>query len=289
MESLTFSIALLILLLNSFAFSLNSDTDKNALISFKKSITSDTNAILSTNWSQNTPVCNWIGVSCGLKHSCVTALNLSRYDLAGTVAPHLGNLTFLRYLDISSNSFVGILPFELSKLRRLKVMNLEANSFTGEIPTWLGSLSQLEELYLYNNSFLGKIPSSLFNNSKLQTLQILRLYSNIPSGSIPHVIFNVSSLREIRIANNSLSGRLPIDMCNNMPNIKFLALSYNLLEGQIPSNIWKCTHLDVLSLSFNNFSGSIPREIGRLGMLTELYLGYNSGFQGTNISSFFYM
>ncbi|XP_042036299.1 putative receptor-like protein kinase At3g47110 [Salvia splendens] len=280
MESLTFSIALLILLLNSFAFSLNSYTDKNALISFKNSITSDANAILSTNWSQNTPVCNWIGVSCGLKHGRVTALNLSRYDLAGTVAPHLGNLTFLRYLDISSNNFVGMCPFELSKLRRLKVMNLGANSFTGEIPTWLGSLPQLEELYLSNNSFLGKIPSSLFNNSKLQTLQILYLHSNILSGSIPHVIFNVSSLRKIGIGNNSLSGRLPIDMCNNMPNIKFLSLSWNHLEGQIPSNIWKCTHLEKLSLSHNNFSGSIPREIGRLSMLTELYLGYNGGFQG---------
>ncbi|KAG6388767.1 hypothetical protein SASPL_150201 [Salvia splendens] len=264
----------------SFAFSLNFDTDKNALISFKNSITSDTNAILSINWSQNTSVCNWIGVSCGLKHGRVTALNLPRYDLAGTVAPHLGNLSFLRYLDISSNSFVGMLSFELSKLRRLKVMNLGANSFTGEIPTWLGSLPQLEELYLYNNSFLGKIPSSLFNNSKLQMLQILHLYSNKLSGSIPHVIFNVSSLREIRIGINSLSGRLPIDMCNNMPNIKFLALSWNQLEGQIPSNIWKCTHLDVLSLSFNNFSGSIPRETGRLSMLTKLHLGYNSGFQG---------
>ena len=119
----------------------------------------------STNWSQNTSVCYWIGVPCGLKHHRVTALNLSGYDLAGTVAPHLGNLTFLRCLDISSNSFTRILPFVLSKLRRLKVMTMGTNSFTGEIPTWLGNLPQLEKLYLYTNIFLVQflcltIPSS---------------------------------------------------------------------------------------------------------------------------------
>ncbi|XP_047958002.1 putative receptor-like protein kinase At3g47110 isoform X4 [Salvia hispanica] len=228
METSIFSFVLSILFLIGFAFSLNSVTDKNALISFKNSITSDPNAILSTNWSQNASVCYWIGVSCGLKHRRVTALNLPGYDLAGTVAPHLGNLSFLRYLDISSNSFTGTLPFELSKLRRLKVMNVGANSFTGEIPTWLGILPQLEELYLYNNTFLGWLPN---------------------------------------------------DMCNNMPNIKILSLSYNRLEGHIPSNIWKCRPLEILSLSFNNFSGNIPREIGRLRMLTYLYLGYNNGFR----------
>ncbi|XP_047959715.1 LRR receptor-like serine/threonine-protein kinase FLS2 [Salvia hispanica] len=61
-----------------------------------------------------------------------------------------------------------------------------------------------------------------------------------------------------------------------MPNIKILSLSKNNLEGQIPSNIWKCTHLE----HAYNFSGNIPRDIGRLSMLTKLYLGYNSGFQG---------
>ncbi|KAL1533676.1 non-specific serine/threonine protein kinase [Salvia divinorum] len=226
MGNFSLSFALSILLLHSFALSLmNSSTDKHALISFKNSITYDPYAILSTSWSQNTSVCSWIGVSCGLKHRRVTALNLSGYDLAGTVAPHLGNLSFLRYLDISFNSFTGTLPSELSKLRRLKVMNVGVNSYTGEIPTWLGSLPQLEELYLNNNTFLGWLPS---------------------------------------------------DMCNNTPNIKLLELDFNGLEGHIPSNIWKCKHLEILSLNFNTFSGKIPRAIGNTSMLRVLSLAYNN-------------
>ncbi|XP_042034889.1 leucine-rich repeat receptor-like kinase protein SUNN isoform X2 [Salvia splendens] len=86
--------------------------------------------------------------------------------------------------------------------------------------------------------------------------------------------------RDVRIRNNSLSGWLPNDMCNNMPNIKALVLSHNQIGGQIPPNIWKCKRLETLSLSYNNFNGNIPREIGRLRVLRELYLGYVNGFQG---------
>ncbi|XP_047961843.1 putative receptor-like protein kinase At3g47110 [Salvia hispanica] len=273
METSILSFALPIIFLSSFTFSLNSNTtDKHALITFKNSITSDPNAILSTKWSQNISVCNWVGVSCGLKHGRVTALNLSGYGLSGTVAPHLGNLTFLRYLDISFNSFVGKLPFELSKLRRLKVMNVGVNSFTGEIPTWLGSLPQLQKLYMYNNTFLGTIPTSLFNNSKLQMLQILNLNNNQLSGSIPN---GISYVGEVRIGNNSLSGWLPSDMCSNMSNIELLELDLNGLEGDIPPNIWKCKNLQIFSLSENNFSGNIPQAMGNVSMLRVLSLGYN--------------
>ncbi|KAG8375421.1 hypothetical protein BUALT_Bualt10G0098300 [Buddleja alternifolia] len=87
--------------INSF----NSSTDQDALLAFKATITSDIYGILANNWSaNNTSVCYWIGVSCGIKHQRVTSLNLSGFHVRGTVAPHLGNLTFLRSLDISFNN-----------------------------------------------------------------------------------------------------------------------------------------------------------------------------------------
>ncbi|XP_042035969.1 leucine-rich repeat receptor protein kinase EMS1-like isoform X2 [Salvia splendens] len=299
MENIILSFAVSVLLLHSFAHSLNSiTTDKHALISFKNSITSDPYAILSTQ--NNTSVCNWIGVSCGLKHRRVTALNLSGYGLVGTVAPHLGNLTFLRYLDISFNNFSGFLPFELSKLRHLKVMNVGANSFTGEIPTWLGSLPRLEKLYLYKNTFLGMIPDEIGNLSQLEKLSIP---GSSLTGNIPSSMLNISSLKFMDLSNNTLSGNiptfhhlpkleelylshnnfegwLPSDVCSsNMSNIKTLELYGNQLQGPIPPNIWKCTHLEILALSYNNLSGNIPFEIGNMSTLRELYLGWND-FQG---------
>ncbi|XP_047961849.1 receptor kinase-like protein Xa21 [Salvia hispanica] len=207
------------------------ETYENALISFKNSITSDPYAPLSTNWSQNASVCSWIGVSCGLKHRRVTALNLRDYDLAGTVAPHLGNLSFLRYLDISSNSFTGMLPFELSKLRLLKVMNVGANSFTGEIstcgniPREIGRLRMLTELYLgYINGYQGGVPAEIGNLSRLERLNIDNASL---TGDIPSSIFNMSSLTYLSLSNNSLLGSILTLL--NTPKLETLYLDHNKL------------------------------------------------------------
>ncbi|KAL3655534.1 hypothetical protein CASFOL_001320 [Castilleja foliolosa] len=64
-------------------------------------------------------------------------------------------------------------------------------------------------------------------------------------------------------------------MCNNLPKLTTIVLSFNRIEGQIPHNIWKCRGLEVLWLSYNRFNGEIPSEIEGLSMLRELYLGVN--------------
>ncbi|CAA0809801.1 Probable LRR receptor-like serine/threonine-protein kinase [Striga hermonthica] len=231
-------------------------TDKNALVKFKTSITSDPYRLLDTNWSTdtNSSVCQWIGVSCGTKHNNrVTGLNISSFGLGGTLSPHLGNLTFLRYLDISYNTFAGPIPSELSRLSRLRSIYLSSNNLTGSIP---------QEL------------------SRLQGLQMLFLDNNQLTGSIPRGIFSLPSIRMMRISNNYLSGVLPSDdMCNNLPNLTKLSVSFNQLEGRIPPNIGNCTKLEILGLSINRFNGEIPSEIASLSMLRELYLGYNN-FKG---------
>ena len=64
-------------------------------------------------------------------------------------------------------------------------------------------------------------------------------------------------------------------MCSNMPYIKELDLSKNLLEGNIPPNIWKCKHLEMLGLAYNNFGGNIPSAIGNVSTLLGVELSYN--------------
>ncbi|KAL3641345.1 hypothetical protein CASFOL_016313 [Castilleja foliolosa] len=276
-----FVFAVVLLLLCSIhkpfsAKTLDLTTDQTALLAFKNTIT--WNAMLPNNWSSNTSVCNWIGVSCGIKHQRVTALNISGFGLSGTLPPHLGNLTFLRYLDMSFNNFTGPIPFELSRLYRLKEIQMRVNSFTGKIPSWFGALPQLEYLNLDNNTFSGTIPKEIANCSSLQILDLS--YNEYLTGPIPHGLFNLSSVRVFQMVFSGLSGTLPSDMCNNLPNLIFLSLSANQIEGQIPRNILKCRVLKGLSLSENRFNGEIPSEIGSLSMLRELYLGLNDFKQG---------
>ncbi|KAL0365833.1 UNVERIFIED_CONTAM: Receptor protein kinase-like protein ZAR1 [Sesamum radiatum] len=247
----------------------NQTTDQDALVAFKTAIISDPYKILVKNWSSDASVCNWIGVSCS--HQRVTALNFSGFSFQGTVAPSLGNLTFLSSLDLRSNNFTGFIPQELSHLHRLQVIDVGFNSFTGEIPSWFGTLPELEFIFMDNNKFSGSIPPSLGDCSKLR---ILNLAYNFLGG-----IFNLSSIQKIDLTGNSLSGGLPKDMCNSIPRLRGLHLSLNLLSGEIPFNIYKCSELQDLSLSFNHFNSSIPSSIGRLANIKTLFLGVNS-FQG---------
>ncbi|MBA0758967.1 hypothetical protein Gotri_021914, partial [Gossypium trilobum] len=45
------------------------------------------------------------------------------------------------------------------------------------------------------------------------------------------------------------------------PNLKFLHLSYKLLEGELPPSIGAKRKLLSLDLSFNNLSGEFPKEL----------------------------
>ncbi|XP_051135478.1 LRR receptor-like serine/threonine-protein kinase EFR [Andrographis paniculata] len=279
------------------ATSTNIATDQSALLALKTSITSDPLGIITTNWTDSSSVCSWIGVTCSIRHHRVAALNISYMGVTGTIPPHLGNLSFLVSLDLGYNSLGVILPQELSKLHRLKTFSLGVNNFSGEIPSWIGHLPKLEVLSLENNSFTGSIPTSISNLTSLvmldcshnplqgtipeelgylRSLQFLSLVNNQLSGPIPLSIFNLSSLKGMAFTFNQLNGNLDhIDICRNLPFLEKMLLSYNRLTGQIPLSLSKCSTLKSLSVSSNFFMGEIPKELCKIQSLEGLYLGFN--------------
>ena len=90
--------------------------DEFALIALKTHITYDSQGILATNWSTKSPHCSWIGISCNAPQQSVSAINLSNMGLEGTIAPQVGNLSFLVSLDLSDNYFHGSLPKDIGKI-----------------------------------------------------------------------------------------------------------------------------------------------------------------------------
>ncbi|RVW68598.1 putative LRR receptor-like serine/threonine-protein kinase [Vitis vinifera] len=84
--------------------------DEFALIALKSHITYDSQGILATNWSTKSSYCNWYGISCNAPQQRVSAINLSNMGLEGTIAPQVGNLSFLVSLDLSNNYFHDSLP-----------------------------------------------------------------------------------------------------------------------------------------------------------------------------------
>ncbi|XP_027181613.1 putative receptor-like protein kinase At3g47110 [Coffea eugenioides] len=95
-------------------------TDQSAIVALKEHILSDPYLVLEDYLTANTSVCDWIGVTCGIQHHRVTALNISFTGLTGSIPPHLGNLYFLVSLDLSGNNFLE----NLSRLRRLSSLEI---------------------------------------------------------------------------------------------------------------------------------------------------------------------
>ncbi|WOG89100.1 hypothetical protein DCAR_0208336 [Daucus carota subsp. sativus] len=253
------------------AAKLGNNTDKDALLNFKSQIIEDPLEVLYS-WNDSIHFCQWTGVKCSVKHERVISLDLKHQNLAGTISPHVGNLSFLRLLDVAENSFHGIIPPELGSLARLQTLNLSYNILEGGIPVNLSLCSNLYNLALDHNHLEGNIPPLLGSLSKLGTLY---LRNNNLTGMIPDSIGNLTSLRELYLSYNYLEGQVPISI-SQLRSLKMLALSVNFLSGEFPSAVYNLSSLVLLSLSFNNFTGTLSSSIGLdLPNLQLLYLAFN--------------
>ena len=82
-------------------------------------------------------------------------------DPYGSISPYIGNLTFLRFINLQNNSFYGEIPHEVGHLFRLQTLNLNNNTLEGEIPSSLSNCSNARFINLLWNRLNGKIPVGL--------------------------------------------------------------------------------------------------------------------------------
>ncbi|MDE2827120.1 MAG: choice-of-anchor B family protein [Bacteroidota bacterium] len=88
------------------------------------------------------------------------------------------------------------------------------------------------------------------------------------------VDMQASRVSEIRLEDNWLNGKLPPQI-GKLTHLKYLSLRDNYLDGEIPSEIGKLTRLKYLSLWSSNLEGDIPAEIWTLKELKMLNIGDN--------------
>ncbi|KAM0904178.1 hypothetical protein ACQ4PT_018189 [Festuca glaucescens] len=152
---------LLSILLQSYGSILaDKSTDMLSLQDFSKAITHDPNGTLNS-WNSSTDHCLWEGIICSHRHlGRVVALNLTAQGVAGNISPSLGNLTFLKTVDLSANSFSGQLP-SLNRLHKLQSLVLSENMLDGIIPNSLTNCSNFRVIDLSRNSLVGEIPQRL--------------------------------------------------------------------------------------------------------------------------------
>ena len=134
------------------------------------------------NWSADTAIGEWDGVTIGGAPGRVTRLSLTERGLTGRIPAELSGLSKLIALDLRRNQLTGGIPAALGGLADLKRLSIGRNQLTGAIPVELGGLSKLITLDLRRNQVTGDIPPEL---GGLTNLEILRLADNQLTGCIP--------------------------------------------------------------------------------------------------------
>ncbi|OMO69649.1 hypothetical protein COLO4_28974 [Corchorus olitorius] len=181
------------------------ETDREALLAIKSQIRHDPLGVTSS-WNNSVALCSWEGITCGRKHQRVTMLGFRHKQLTATLSPYVGNLSFLRYIDLGNNSFDGFIPLEIGQLSMLQILVLSYNSFQGTIPANLSHCSTLTWFSANRNNLVGNIPAEL---GDLLKLEVLYLHFNDLTGLLPTSLGNISTLQRLYLYNNHLQGRVP--------------------------------------------------------------------------------
>ncbi|KAL7265507.1 hypothetical protein ACSBR1_003310 [Camellia fascicularis] len=231
-----------------------------------------------SSWNSSLNFCKWQGVTCSHRHhQRASALNLSSLKLVGSLSPHIGNLTFLRVINLKNNSFHGVIPQEVGRLFRIRYLILGNNSFEGEFPVNVTHCSDLRVINLINNNLGGKVPTQLGSLPKLYELV---LSPNHFFGTIPPTLGNIFALRFFNMSNNNLEGQTPVEL-GKLSNLEELQLSENKLTSMIPPAILNISSINILALVSNQLHGSLPSNLGlTLPKLERIYMGENQ-FSGT--------
>ncbi|WRX22228.1 GNAT domain - like 10 [Theobroma cacao] len=213
--------------------------------------------------------------------SNLTLLNFIWNNITGSIPKEIGNIKSLKFLLLSGNQLSGSLPDELGYLPNLLMLQVDLNQISGTLPKSFVNLVSCKHFHMNNNSISGQIPSELStmpellhflldnNNlsgylpseySQMRSLKILQLDNNNFGGTeIPASYSNMSKLVKLSLRNCNLQGAIP-DFSSIQP-LRYLDLSYNLLNGSIPSNFSGLPHLQRLSLENNLLSGDVPSTV----------------------------
>ncbi|KAL5219852.1 hypothetical protein ABZP36_024565 [Zizania latifolia] len=254
--------------------------DAAALLAFKATAVGG-NGVLAS-WNASAGPCSWEGVRCS-RLQRVVALSLPSHGLSGTLSPAVGNLSFLRTLNLSLNELHGDIPASLGRLRRLRTLDLSFNTFSGELTGNLTSCTSLQYLVLRSNKLTGRIPADL--GDTLTRLRWLGLDNNSFTGFVPASLGNLTFLQVLYLRMNMLEGTLPQELGSNMPQLLSLDICANNLHGALPSSLYNLSSLKNFDIGNNKFHGRIPADIGEKFPQLQFFVVFNNSFSGEIPSS----
>lgn len=204
----------------------------------------------------------------------VKTLNLSHQNIGSIESLAFEGATSIKQLNLSCNHLELLSLDSFKYLNQLEILDLSANLLYNIVFN-IEHLQNLQWISLRNNK-LKYINTGMFNN--FANLNYLDL-SNNHINSIHNIVTNeqynymqntVSNLREILLNNNSLKTENLSGGCfNNLTNVVFLDLSYNLLtflknstfDGMISIRKLNISNCKINHLEYNVFENVSKLEI----------------------------
>lgn len=169
-------------------------------------------------------------------------------------------------------------------------VKLEINPFESEASLYEGvqcttttsnAVGTLSGLYLSGKGCIGTFPSDIY---KLTNMRYINCNINLISGNFPIEMQYMSDLRKLSMCGNLLRGPLDQDALSHWTLIRFIDLSFNEFDGELPDIFGQMNHLMHLNIAGNKFTGFLPSSISSLTRL-EVLKCYSNDFYGVIPSS----
>ncbi|KAH9723395.1 putative leucine-rich repeat receptor-like serine/threonine-protein kinase [Citrus sinensis] len=237
-------------------------------------------------WADQNPVKgfeNAVTCNCSFSNGTichVVSISLLVNRLRGPIPRAFANISTLTSLAIEYNHFSGVLPPELGNLPRLERILLGSNNFTGELPETFAMLVTLKDLVIQASGLVGPIPSGIASLSKLTDLRISDL--NGTEAPFPP-LDKMKKMKTLILRSCNVSGKLP-DYLGLMTSLKVLDVSFNKLNGAIPSTFMGLLDVDYIDLSYNSFTAG-SSETSCQYRSVNLFASSSKGNNSTGIVS----